>query len=114
MTYAVGVLGRQAAPEDLSFRRVGRLCRPTRAKKKESWRACSPPNLSPPHTARSLLTELEENHARIRRTQADRRRRPECRLRGGRPPQWSGGSVAARLALRHLQLCRRRTVAGAG
>ena len=45
---------------------------------------------------------------------ADRRRRPERRLRRGRPRRWPGGHPAARLALRHPQLRRRRAAAGGG
>jgi pimeloyl-ACP methyl ester carboxylesterase len=39
---------------------------------------------------------------------------PECRIRRGRPRRWPCSSSAARLGLRHLQLCRCRPSAGVG
>ena len=50
----------------------------------------------------------------VRLAQADRCRRPECRIRRSRPRRWSGGHSSARLALRHSQLCRCRALAGIG
>ena len=47
-------------------------------------------------------------------TEADRCRRPECRLRRGRSRRRSSSHSAARLALRHSQLCRCRPFAGLG
>ena len=47
-------------------------------------------------------------------TQADRCRRPQYRLRRGRSRRWPCGHPPARLALRHLQLCRRHPDAGVG
>ena len=50
----------------------------------------------------------------VRLAQADRCRRPECRVRRGRPHGWSRGRAAARLALRYSQLCRCGALAGIG
>ena len=50
----------------------------------------------------------------VRRAQADRRRPLERWLRRGRSLRRPSGDPAARLALRHPQLCRRRPVAGLG
>ena len=48
----------------------------------------------------------------VRSAEADRCRPPECRIRRSRPRRRSCGHSSARLALRHLQLCRCRPVAG--
>jgi hypothetical protein len=45
---------------------------------------------------------------------AGRRRPPQCRLRRSWPRRRPGGPSSARLALRHLQLCRCRAVASVG
>ena len=50
----------------------------------------------------------------VRSAEADRRRRPERRLRRSRPRRRPAGHSAARLALRHPQLRRRRAAAGGG
>ena len=50
----------------------------------------------------------------VRPTEADRRRRPERRLRRSGSGEWSSRHSSARLALRHLQLRRCRSVAGVG
>jgi hypothetical protein len=46
-TYAVGVRGWLAAPEDLLFRLCGATLSPHIGEKKGSWRVCDPPNLPP-------------------------------------------------------------------
>ena len=51
------------------------------------------------------------NEHRARRRQAGRRRRPRRRLRRGRPRRRPGRPAAARLAVRHPQLRRRRPAA---
>ena len=50
----------------------------------------------------------------VRPDEADRRRRPQCRLRRSRPRRRSAGHPAARLALRHLRLRRCRADPGVG
>ena len=50
----------------------------------------------------------------VRRAEADRCRRAECRICRSRSRQWPRGLPAARLALRHSHLCRRRPDAGVG
>jgi hypothetical protein len=47
-------------------------------------------------------------------TEADRCRRPDRGVRRGRLRRWLSGPSAARLALRHPQLCRRCAVASVG
>ena len=50
----------------------------------------------------------------VRPAEADRCRRPQCRLRRGRSRRWPSGHSSARLALRHSQLRRCRPVARVG
>ena len=50
----------------------------------------------------------------VRAAQADRCRPAQCRIRRSRPRRRPRRHSAARLALRHLQLCRCRAVAGFG
>ena len=50
----------------------------------------------------------------VRPAEADRCRRPERRIRRGRPRRWPAGHPSARLALRHSQLRRCRAAAGIG
>ena len=62
----------------------------------------------------SIARDQAGNEHLVRPAEADRRRRPECRIRRGRPRRRSCGHSAARLALRHPQLCRCRAAAGVG
>ena len=64
-------------------------------------------------TGRSARDQAGDEHV-VRPTEADRCRRPECRIRRSRPRRWSCGHSSARLALRHSQLCRCRALAGVG
>ena len=66
------------------------------------------------HEAGTVRRDQAGNEHVLRRPEADRCRRPECGLCGSRSGRWSCGDPPARLALRHLQLCRRRAVAGVG
>src|ERR1700733_5764938 len=52
------------------------------------------------------------NEHHVRALEADRRWPPECRICRGWARRWPCSSSAARLALRHLQLCRCRPSAG--
>ena len=82
--------------------------------------AAAPPRsvcwLRPPHSpTKPTLPLIKPGTTRLLRpAEADRRRRPECRLCRSRPRRWPGGHSSARLALRHSQLCRCRAVAGVG
>ena len=59
---------------------------------------------------RTAARDQAGNEHVVRPAEADRCRRPECRLRRSRPGRWPAGHPSARLALRHSQLCRCRAV----
>ena len=64
--------------------------------------------------ARPCPRSSRERNTSFALPEADRRRRPERRLRRGRSRRRPAGHSSARLALRHPHLCRRRAAAGVG
>ena len=65
-------------------------------------------------SAQAAAGDQAGNAHLVRPAQADRCRRAQCRLCRSRPRRRPRGHSAARLALRHSQLCRCRPVAGVG
>ena len=74
----------------------------------------SGPAAAQPGKAAEAARNQAGNEHLVRLAEADRRRRPQCRIRRSRPRRWSCGHSSARLALRYPQLCRCRAVAGVG
>src|SRR5207302_37430 len=65
-------------------------------------------------TQRSAPSRERSGREAVRSAAADRRRRARCRLRRHRAARRPDGAAAARVALRHPQLRRRRARAGGG